>query len=108
MLPPGFCWGETGKVEKDPDEHVQEAVQLVFTKFRELGSARQVFLWLRDADIKMPVVRRNVEVYKLIWKAPAYHTVVQILHKWLIPLTQVRLYVAGSAVPHPCGDCPVL
>ena len=80
MLPPGFCWGETGKVEKDPDEHVQEAVQLVFTKFRELGSARQVFLWLRDAGIKMPVVRRNVEVYKLIWKAPAYHTVVQILH----------------------------
>ena len=80
MLPPGFCWGETGKIEKDPDEHVQEAVQLVFTKFRELGSARQVFLWLRDAGIKMPVVRRNVEVYKLIWKAPAYHTVVQILH----------------------------
>jgi hypothetical protein len=26
----------------------------------------------------------------------------------LIPLTQVRLYVVGSAVPHPCGDCPVL
>jgi len=80
MLPPGFCWGETGKVEKDPDEHVQEAVRLVFTRFRELGSARQVFLWLRDADIKMPVVRRNVQVYKLVWKAPAYHTVVQILH----------------------------
>jgi len=80
MLPPGFCWNEAGKIEKDPDEHVQAAVRLVFTKFRELGSARQVFLWLRDADIQMPVVRRNVEVYKLIWKAPAYHTVVQILH----------------------------
>ena len=26
----------------------------------------------------------------------------------LIPLTQVRLYVVGPAVPHPCGDCPVL
>ena len=26
----------------------------------------------------------------------------------LIPLIQVRLYVVGSAVPHPCGDCPVL
>jgi hypothetical protein len=26
------------------------------------------------------VVRRNVDVYKVIWKAPAYHTVVQILH----------------------------
>ena len=28
----------------------------------------------------MPVVLRNVDVYKLIWKAPAYHTVMQILH----------------------------
>ena len=26
----------------------------------------------------------------------------------LIPLTQVRLYVVGPAVPHPCGNCPVL
>ncbi|WP_275200316.1 recombinase family protein [Bradyrhizobium sp. CSA207] len=55
-------------------------VRLVFTKFRELGSARQVFLWLRAADIKMPVILRNVQIYKLSWKAPAYHTVMQILH----------------------------
>jgi hypothetical protein len=52
----------------------------VFAKFRELGSARQVFLWLRSADIKMPVVLRNVDVCKLAWKAPAYHSVMQILH----------------------------
>ena len=80
MLPPGFCWSEAGKVEIDPDEHVVETVRLVFAKFRELGSARQVFLWLRSADLKMPVVRRNIDAYKLIWKAPAYHSVMQILH----------------------------
>ncbi len=80
MLPPGFCWSEAGKVEIDPDEHVVEAVRLVFAKFRELGSARQVFLWLRSADIRMPVVLRNVDVRKLTWKAPAYHSVMQILH----------------------------
>ena len=79
-LPPGFCWSEAGKIEIDPDEHVVEAVRLVFAKFRELGSARQVFLWLRSAGIKMPVVLRNIEVRKLIWKAPAYHSVMQILH----------------------------
>src|SRR5579863_10230743 len=28
----------------------------------------------------MPIVLRNVDVCKLVWKAPAYHTVVQILH----------------------------
>jgi DNA invertase Pin-like site-specific DNA recombinase len=80
MLPPGFCWSEAGSIEIDPDEHVADTIRLVFTKFRELGSARQVFLWLRAADIKMPVVLRNVDVYKLVWKAPAYHSVMQILH----------------------------
>jgi Resolvase, N terminal domain/Recombinase/Recombinase zinc beta ribbon domain len=80
MLPPGFCWADSGRIELDPDEHVQEAVRMVFAKFRELGSARQVFLWFRAATIKMPVVRRNISVYKVVWKAPAYHTVVQILH----------------------------
>lgn len=80
MLPPGFSWSEAGKIDLDPDEHVVEMVRLVFAKFRELGSARQVFLWLRSADLKMPVVLRNIDVYKLIWKAPAYHSVMQILH----------------------------
>ncbi len=80
MLPPGFCWSETGKIELDPDEHVADAIRLVFAKFRELGSARQVFLWLRSAGIRMPVVLRNVAVCKLVWKAPAYHSVMQILH----------------------------
>ena len=80
MLPPGLCWSEAGKIEIDPDEHVVETVRLVLAKFRELGSARQVFLWLRTADIKMPVVLRNVDVCKLTWKTPAYHAVMQILH----------------------------
>jgi Recombinase len=80
MLPPGFCWSEAGKIEIDPDQHLADTIRLVFTKFRELGSVRQVFLWLRSADIKMPIVLRNVDVYKLVWKAPAYHSVMQILH----------------------------
>ncbi|HZZ22539.1 MAG TPA: recombinase family protein [Roseiarcus sp.] len=80
MLPPGFCSSEAGKIEIDPDEHMQEAVRMVFAKFHELGSARQVFLWLRSAEIKLPVVRRNIDVYKVVWKAPSYHAVMQILH----------------------------
>jgi len=79
-LPPGFCWSEAGKIEVDADEHVSDTVRLVFAKFRDLGSARQVFLWLRAAEIKIPVILRNIEHYKIDWKAPSYHFVMQILH----------------------------
>ena len=37
-----------------------------------------------------------------------YNSANPLVQQRLIPLTQVRLYVVGSAVPHPCGDCPVL
>lgn len=79
MLPPGYCWSETGRIEMDADERVVAAIRLVFEKFREHGSARQVFLWLRQSDLSMPVVMRNTSVCRIVWKAPAYHTVLQVL-----------------------------
>jgi DNA invertase Pin-like site-specific DNA recombinase len=78
-LPPGYCWSEAGRIEIDPDEHVAEAIRLVLRKFRELGSARQVFLWVREAQVKLPVVRRNLTLCRIEWRAPAYHSIVQIL-----------------------------
>lgn len=40
MLSPGFIWNKDGKIVKDPDERVREAVRLVFDKFREIQSIR--------------------------------------------------------------------
>jgi hypothetical protein len=79
-LPPGLVWSEDGQIELDPDERVQGAIQLVFAKFQELGSARQVFLWVRDAALQLPVVRRNGIVRRIEWRKPAYHSIVQVLH----------------------------
>lgn len=78
-LPPGYCWSETGQIEMDPDERVADTIHLLFKKFRELGSGRQVFLWVRQSKIQLPVVRRNAASYKIAWKAAAYHTVMQVL-----------------------------
>lgn len=78
-LPPGYCWSETGRIELDPDERVVDAIRMVFAKFSELGSARQVFLWARQAALHLPAVRRNLATSKLVWQPPAYHTVMQIL-----------------------------
>ena len=46
----------------------------------ELGSARQVFLWAREAALSLPVAERNCTVRRIAWRAPAYHSVVQVLH----------------------------
>ena len=64
MLPPGLCWSEAGKIEIDPDEHVAEAVRLVFAKFRELGSAPAgVPVAARDGhqDAGGPAQRRRLQ-----------------------------------------------
>lgn len=78
-LPPGYCWSEGGQIEMDPDERVADTIHLLFKKFRELGSGRQVFLWARLSKIQLPVVRRNAASYKIEWKPAAYHTVMQVL-----------------------------
>jgi DNA invertase Pin-like site-specific DNA recombinase len=78
-LPPGYCWDELGRIEMDPDERVVGAIRLVFDKFRELGSARQVLLWARQSAVKLPVFRQNPARRRIEWQAPAYHTVLQIL-----------------------------
>jgi DNA invertase Pin-like site-specific DNA recombinase len=50
-LPVGLVYGPTGAIELDPDARVQQAIHLVLQKFAELGSTRQVLLWLRREHI---------------------------------------------------------
>jgi hypothetical protein len=78
-LPPGDCWNEVGQIEMEPDERVADAIRLLFRKFRELGSARQVLLWAMQSEVKLPVTRRGAAGIRIEWSRPAYHTVVQIL-----------------------------
>lgn len=78
-LPPGYCWNELGQMEVDPDERIGAAIRTVFRKFRELGSVRQVLLWLVQAGLQLPVLRQSQWGARVAWQSPAYHTVLEML-----------------------------
>src|SRR5712672_2158689 len=67
------------RIEKNPDKRVQQAIQLVFTKFAELQSARQVHIWLREEGIELPAKSRRGEAHGVVWRLPAYNIVHNIL-----------------------------
>ena len=53
-LPVGLLWTAAGKIELDPDERVRHGLSLVFEKFAELGSARQVQMWFLREGLSLP------------------------------------------------------
>lgn len=58
-LPAGYQWQEGGNgIELTPDRQVTDVLRLVFDKFDDLGSARQVALWFREHHIELP--RRDI------------------------------------------------
>ena len=81
QIPVGFCWAAGGKLEKDPDHRVQQAIELVFRKFIELGSMRQVLLWFRQENICLPAFPHETGERKMVWKLPSYATLHSILTK---------------------------
>jgi DNA invertase Pin-like site-specific DNA recombinase len=67
-LPVGFCYGDDGQVVLDPDREVQGAVRLVFSVFREAGSAYGVIQYFGSKGLPFP--RRPFEGFgngKVIW-----------------------------------------
>jgi DNA invertase Pin-like site-specific DNA recombinase len=76
----GYVRAGRDRIEKDPDQRVQDALRLVFAKFAELQSVRQVHLWLRDEGIALPVACRSAaDGHSIVWRLPLYNTVHNIL-----------------------------
>jgi excisionase family DNA binding protein len=75
----GYVRIGNNRIEKDPDRRIAKAIALVFTKFTEVQSVRQVHLWFRHERIPLPAVTYGVEGRLIEWKLPVYNTILHIL-----------------------------
>jgi DNA invertase Pin-like site-specific DNA recombinase len=75
----GYVKVSHDRIEKDPDRRIQDAITLVFTKFAEVQSVRQVHLWFRQERIALPAVSYGQDARRIEWKLPVYNTVYHML-----------------------------
>jgi excisionase family DNA binding protein len=67
------------RITMEPNQRVCDAISLVFRKFAEFQSVRQVHLWLRQERIRLPAVDITPEGQRIAWKLPVYNTILRIL-----------------------------
>jgi excisionase family DNA binding protein len=75
----GYVRTANDRIEKDPDERVRSAIDLVFSKFAELASARGLYFWLCQQQIKLPAITGAGNSQTIVWKTPRYHSVLSLL-----------------------------
>lgn len=94
-LPVGLVWGEAdGEILLHPDEAVRGVIAAIFEQFGPRGSARGVWLWLKEHRLKLPLQRSGyVDVNEEItWVEPTY----QAVHKILTHPMYAGAYVFGK------------
>jgi hypothetical protein len=87
----GYRRGAHDRLEQDPDERIREALALVFRRFREIGSVRQLALWLRQEKIDLPVGVYDPQGRVVQWRPARYHAV----HRLLTNPVYAGAYVFG-------------
>jgi len=92
-LPVGLVWSDEG-ITLHPDEAVRGVISAIFEQFPLRGSARGVWLWLKEQGLKMPMphhgyLRGDEE---LTWVDPTYTAV----HNVLTHPAYAGIYVFGK------------
>jgi len=67
----GYLKVRHDRIERDPDRRIQEAIGLVFSKFAELESVRQVLLWMRQEHLPLLAAGHDGDGRTVTWKLPA-------------------------------------
>src|SRR2546425_2112969 len=66
-LPVGYEYDREGHIVVSPDEAVRETIGLVFNKFAELGSARQVVAYLTEQAVPLP--HQDLSTGRVTWRS---------------------------------------
>ena len=77
--PIGYTWDRSVGLTFDPDHRLQEVIRLVFAKFHELGSARQVLLWMASENVQFPYPTDGRTLTSFEWRPIRYRNIIGIL-----------------------------
>ena len=73
FIPPaGYDVDDLSQLVLTSDEQVANAIRMVFAKYEELGTVRQVFVWWRDEKLQFPVRRLALRSHPVVWLEPRY------------------------------------
>ena len=78
-VPVGYVWHREVGLGFDPDLRLQEAIRLIFARFRELGSARQVLLSLAADGLHFPRPSDGKRMTTFAWAPIRYRNVIAVL-----------------------------
>jgi len=78
-VPIGYIWHREIGLGFDPDQRIQEVVRLIFARFRELGSARQVLLSMLAQGVHFPRPSDGKKLVAFDWTPIRYRNVIAVL-----------------------------
>ena len=78
-VPIGYVWHREIGLGFDPDMRLQEAIRLIFERFRKLGSARQVLLSLAADEVHFPRPSDGKKMVSFDWTPIRYRNVISVL-----------------------------
>jgi excisionase family DNA binding protein len=78
-VPIGYIWHREIGLGFDPDLRIQEVVRLIFARFRQLGSARQVLLSMIAEQVHFPRPSDGKKLVAFDWTPIRYRNVISVL-----------------------------
>lgn len=111
ILPCGYIIGKGELVEKSPNIREQQAIELIFKKFKELGSARQTHIWLIQERVLVPIKckGRDIEGRESRWQFPNARFILDVLRNpfyagaYAYGRRETRIYYKNGQLKKTCG-----